>query len=346
LHSFETLDTIQGNIKKKICILGGQENYKDEFQKRISSNCLPIENKDNIGVNISKIEYLFNSNQKFEFLLWNIDCSQNRAFLRTTFYSGANTLIVFISDTKVNQIIQYFEEVHSRLPEASLIFCVILEDRTKKEIMNVDFNTEIYRNFIYENNIQTFKISDSTELFDQISSIFLKKISNKEVEQSYIINFIQIDSLFGHSVIRDDCDEYYEPENENIDQKQLANTELLNEYIQQLDLDIIYESLNWIKIGNKQYGTFRIYIKNGNVYYFPKVCEKCKDRECLKFKNAPYFICIETGEGNGWTNINGFNPIELLILTKIIALEGGNENSLPDSILDQIKSINTCEKKK
>ncbi|MHA1884545.1 MAG: hypothetical protein ACXAAI_09185 [Promethearchaeota archaeon] len=345
MHSFNTLDSVHTNIKKKICILGGQENYKDEFQKRMSSNCLPIENKENIGVNISKIEYFHKSN-KFEFLLWNIDCSQNRAFLRTTFYSGANTLIIFISDTKVGQIMQYFEEIHARLPEASLIFCIILEDRTKKEIMNIDLNTEIYRNFVYENYIETFEISDSNDLFDQISTIYLKKITNKEVEQENIINFIRIDSLFGHSVITDDCNEYYEPENENIEQKQLANTELLNEYIQNLELDIEYESVNWIKIPNKQFGTFRIYIKNGNVYYTPKICEKCTDEKCPKLKNAPYFICIETGEASGWTNIKGFNLIELLILTKIIALEGGNENNLPDSVLVQINNINTCEKKK
>ena len=346
MHSFKTLDPIQGYIKKKICILGGLENYKDEFQKRISSNCLPIENKHNIGVNISKIEYLYNPSQKFEFLLWNIDCSQNRAFLRTTFYSGANTVIVFISDTKINQIQQYFDEVHTRSPEISLIFCIILEDRSKKEIINVDFNTEVFRNFMYENSIQTFEISDSTDLFEQLSSIFLKKIANKELEQTHIIDFIRIDSLFGHSIIRDDCNEYYEPVDRGLTQKQLANTDLLNEYIQKSDLEINYESLNWIKIRNKRYGIFSIYIKNGNVYYFPKICEKCKDKKCPKFRNAPYFICIETGETDGWTNIKGFNQIELLILTKILALEEGNEKNLPESVLNQIKSINLCEKKK
>ena len=43
-------------LKKKICVLGGVEDYKDEFQKELSSNALPIENKRNIGVNISKID--------------------------------------------------------------------------------------------------------------------------------------------------------------------------------------------------------------------------------------------------------------------------------------------------
>ncbi|MHA2390800.1 MAG: hypothetical protein ACXAEX_02425 [Promethearchaeota archaeon] len=346
MHSIEIIDPIQTHIKKKICILGGQENYKDEFQKRISSNCLPIENKHNIGVNISKIDYFFTPNQKFEFLLWNIDCRQNRAFLRTIFYSGADILIIFISETKIDQIQQYYKEIQSRIPDTSLIFCIILENRSKQEIMDISYQNDEIVSILSDNDIQIYEISDPTEIFEQISTLFLEKLQNKELDKKYIIDFVQLNSLFGHSVIRDECNDYFEPDNPISKSKLIVNTELLNAYIKKLDLDINHESHNWIKIRNKTLGTFSIYIKNGNTYYFPKVCEKCKDKKCLKFKKAPYFICIEAGDSNGWSNIEGFNQIELLILTKIIALKEGDEKSLPKSVINQIYNINVCEKKK
>ncbi len=101
-----------------------------------------------------------------------------------------------------------------------------------------------------------------------------------------------------------------------------------------------------IKINNKNFGTFSLYIKNGKVYYFPEICEKCKAKKCSKFNNIPYFICIEAGESTGWTNIKGFNKNELLILAKIIALKEGNEKNIPSSILNQIKKINQCGRRK
>jgi hypothetical protein len=334
-------------MKKKVCILGGYENYKDEFQKRISSNCLPIENKHSIGVNISKIDFFYNFNQKFEFLLWNIDCSQNRAFLRRTFYSGADAIIFFISEEKVNQIRQYFDEIQSMSPDILLVFCVILENLSQEDIVSSYFDSEEFISLILDYKIKTCEISDQSEIFKQLSSLFLKKIKEKELESKIIVNFIQLDSLFGHSVIRDECNDYYEPETHDLKSDlQLVNIDLLNDYIQSLDLDIEYESLNWIKIKNKTFGTFSIYIKNGKVYYFPEICEKCNVKKCSKFKNTPYFICIEAGKSSGWTNIKGFNPIELLILAKIIALKEGNEKNLPHSVIKQIKNINQCERRK
>ena len=98
MNSCELLEPIEQYLKKKICLLGGTELYKNEFQKKISSNCLPIENKENIGVNISRIEYFYQLTkkyQKFEFLLWNIDCRQRRSFLRTIFYNGAEAMVIF-----------------------------------------------------------------------------------------------------------------------------------------------------------------------------------------------------------------------------------------------------------
>jgi hypothetical protein len=345
LHSIETLDPIQTYIKKKVCILGGYENYKDEFQKRVSSDCLPIENKHNIGVNISKIDYFYKYDQKFEFLLWNIDCSQNRAFLRSTFYSGADALIIFVSEEKVSQIKLYFDEIKTRIPDISLVYCVILENLSETDIVNSYFNTEEFNSINLDHNIKTYEISNQSEIFQQISSMVLKRIKAKELENEIIIDFIHLDSLFGNSIMRDECNDYYEPVRLQSNQK-LVNTSLLFNFIQSLDLEIEYESLNWVKINNKNFGSFSLYLKNGNVYYHPETCEKCKDKKCSKYKNIPYFICIEAGDSSGWTNIKGFNQNELLIIAKIIALIEGNEKNLPKSVLKQIKNINQCEKKK
>ncbi len=347
MHSYETLEPIKVYMKKKICILGGYENYKDEFQKRMSSNCLPIENKHNIGVNISKIDFFYKFNQKFEFLLWNIDCGQNRAFLRKTFYSGADAIIFFVSEEKISQIKQYVDEIQHISPEISLVFCVILENLSQKDIIDSYFNSEAFVSITLDHKIETFEISDQTEMFKQISSLFLQRIKEKEMESKIIIDFIHIDSLFGHSVIRDECNDYYEPETHDLNSNQQPiNLELLNTYIQSLDLEIEYDSPNWIKIINKNFGKFSLFLKNGKVYYFPEICEKCKDKKCSKFKNSPYFICIEAGESSGWTNIIGFNQNELLILAKILALKEGNEKNLPHSVIKQIKNINQCERRK
>jgi hypothetical protein len=333
-------------MKKKVCILGGYENYKDEFQKRISSNCLPIENKHNIGVNISKIDFFNKFDQKFEFLLWNIDCGQNRAFLRSTFYSGADAIIFFVSEDKINQIQQYFNEIQGMSQDLQLIFCIILENLSQQEIERKYFQKKDFITKNLDYNTRIFKISKHTEIFHQLSSFFLKKLHEREIENKIIIDFIHLDSLFGHSIIRDECNDYYEPEIRISKTSQSVNLELLSSYLLNLELAIEFESLNWIKIKNKTLGTFTLYLKNGNVYYFPEVCEKCKDKKCSKFRNAPYFICIEAGDSNGWTNIKGFSNIELLILAKIVALKEGNLKNLPKSILKQIESINRCEKRK
>jgi hypothetical protein len=334
-------------MKKKVCILGGFENYKDEFQKRISTNCLPIENKHSIGVNISKVDYFSKSNQKFEFLLWNIDCSQNRAFLRNTFYSGADAIIFFVSEEKIDQIKQYFDEIRSLSSEIFLVFCVILENHSSDDIKNSYFKSQDFLSITFDSEIETNEISNQSEIFKQLSYMFLEKYKEKELESKIIINFIHLDTLFGHSVIRDECNDYYEPEIHDLkSSQQVINIDLLNNYILSLNLDIEYESLNWIKINNIKFGSFSLYINNGKVYYFPEICRNCGDENCSKFKSAPYFICIEAGESSGWTNIEGINQNELLILAKIIALKDGNEKNLPNSILKQLKNFNRCEKRK
>jgi len=254
-------ETLLHNFKKKIAFLGGFENYKDEFQKRISLTSLPIENKHSIGVNISKIDFLFTTDQKFEFLLWNIDCGQNRAFLRSTFYSGADAIIIFISENKIEQIIQYFEEIQLRVPEITLIFCVILEKYSKNDIISSYFNEGEISSIIEQNDVQINEIREPNEIFRQLASNFIKKIINKEFENNLIIDFIPLTSLFGHSIIRDECSDYFLPETNPIEPEPNANVELLSEYIHRLDLGIDFETFNWINIHNENFGVFSIYLK-------------------------------------------------------------------------------------
>ncbi|MFX0035630.1 MAG: hypothetical protein ACFE9I_08320 [Candidatus Hermodarchaeota archaeon] len=330
-------------FKKKVCLLGGLEKYKNEFQKILSSNSLPIENKQNIGVNISKIDFSFKKREKFEFLLWNIDCRRERAYLRTIFYNGAEAVIILISESKIEQILHYFNEIQANFSSLTLIFCIILEKLNKEEIFNKCFSNRDFKSLIRSNHIQINEIEQPSDILNQISSIFIKRHKNKELDNFHIIDLIQLDRLFVHSEILDECNDYYEPQTRDTNINQTINTEQLVSYILNLKLDVYFESSNWIKVKNENLGTFSIFLKNGNVYYYPKVCEKCKESKCVRRKRAPFFICIESGESNGWTNINGFNQNELLILTKILALKDGNEINLPKSILRQIKNLNTCE---
>ena len=332
-------------LKKKICVLGGTETYKDEFQKQLSSNSLPIENKRNIGVNISKIDFSFKKHDKFEFLLWNIDCRQPRSYLRTIFYNGAEAIIIFISETKVDQILQYFKEIQARITSVTIIFCIILEKYNKEDIIKKYFKNNEFISTINSFNFQINEIFNSVEILNQICSISLKKTRDKELGNTYFIDFIPLSLLFEDENITDECNDYYEPETRTSKITVNINTEKLIKYILKLKLDIFFESENWIKVKNKKLGTFSIYIKNGNVYYYPPICEKCKDKTCLKLKKSPFFICIESGESKGWTNINGLEQPELLILAKILALVEGNESTLPHSVLKQIKNFNICEKR-
>ncbi|MFX1390147.1 MAG: hypothetical protein ACFE9Z_08805 [Promethearchaeota archaeon] len=330
-------------FKKKICILGGVEAYKDEFQKRISSNSLPLENKQNIGVNISKIDFLFKNYEKFEFLLWNIDCRQPRAYLRPIFYNGAEAILIFVSERKVEQILQYFNEIHERISSIALIFCIILEKYNKKDIIDKYFKKQDFTSIIKLYNIKIHEISKSSDILNQICSISLEKIDSKEIEDVYIIDFIPLDLLFDHSNISDECNDYFEPEYHEFKNKQPIDTEKLIKFILKLKLKVQFETSNWIKIKNKTFGTFSIYLKNGNVYYFPKICEKCKDFKCSKLKKAPFFICTEAEQNSGWTNIKDLKQPELIVLSKIYLLTEGTEKNLPRSIIKQIKSIDICK---
>ncbi|MFX1504109.1 MAG: hypothetical protein ACFFDH_24325 [Promethearchaeota archaeon] len=333
-------------MKQKVCVLGGMEYYKDEFQKELSSNTLPIENKQNIGVNISKIDFLFRENDRFEILLWNIDCRQQRAYLRTIFYNGAEAIIILISESKLDQILSYLEEIQTRMPPITIVFCIILEKFTKDEIIFRYFREKDFKSKIKSYNIEINEISKPSDILNQICSTFINKEKQKEIDNTYYIDFIPLNLLFFQSAVSDECNDYFEPETRNIKINPKIDIEKLTKYILNLKLNIKLESPNWVKIENKVFGTFSLYLKNGNVYYYPKKCEKCKETKCLKRKKAPFFICIEAGESNGWTNIKEFEKTEILILSKIFALKEGNEDNLPKSVLKQIININKCDKEK
>ncbi len=331
-------------LKKKIALLGGLEKYKDNFQELISSNCLEIDNKRNIGVNISRIDKLYKNELKIEYFLWNIDCGQRGACLRNIFYSGSEAFIIFISETKLNQIPLYFNEIHTQIQNINIIFCVVLEKTKKNTLLNVHFKNEEINSLIENNKFQINSIEQVSAMINQMSSIFLNKMKDREVENVYIIDFIQESLLFPKSYITDECNDYFESQSYDLQVKQIINTEKLVNFILKLDFEIELDSNKWIKVRNEAFGKFSIFIKNGNVYYYPEICENCKDKKCSNKKNAPYFICIEANS-KSWTNIEGFNQPELFLISKVLALKEGNESTLPLSILIQILNLNQCKKK-
>ena len=340
LSSYDTTH----HFKIKVCLLGGTEIYKNEFQKSISSNCLPIENKKHIGVNISKIQ-IGKDDINYELFLWNIDCNQQWSFLRTIYYCGAVALIVFISENKVDQIIKYLTEIKLRMPIIQVYFCIILERSTKEEIVDAFFKQDRYKSFLLSNNIEFNEISNPLNIFEKICALYNKKrIAKLEEEDNFFINYIPVTALIKQSEISDNCNDYNEPVNDNLrhNKNRRINTAIIKEYLHELNIDIDFNiNENWIYIENQKYGTFSISLTNGKVRLFPKICTMCKIKNCTKHYNAPYFICIEQ-ESFGWTNIRGLGQPELLILSKIITLK--KEIVLPKAVLKQIHKINTCIK--
>ncbi len=329
--------------KYKVCLIGGQEIFKNEFQEKMSSLSLSVENKTNIGVNISKITSYSTSNESLEIFLWNIDCSRNFASFRTVFYRGSEAIIVFISETKVEQIQQYLNEIKLRMPLITIIFCVILDKFTKEEVVDVYFKDHNFRTMLESNDIKINSISDPFEMIDQITSNLIYKINTKQIDDHFIIDFMQKDDLFNQD-LHDNCCNYHEPPfNENSKHKR-NNAKLLKDYL--CELGFLFDrgcNGDWIKFRNDKIGTFSIFLRNGAVYLIPKTCEMCSDEKrlsCPKFQNAPYFICIEA-ETKGWSNIHGLEQSELLLLSKILALKAG---LLPKDVVKQIKRINKCEK--
>ncbi|TFF87591.1 MAG: hypothetical protein EU550_02940, partial [Promethearchaeota archaeon] len=180
-------DIVKSNqYKKKLCLLGGLESLKDEFQRKLSSNCLSIEHKNNIGVSISTIDYSDNLNYNFNYFLWNIDCGNNRSFIRTTFYTGAESLIVFISEENVEQIMSYLHEIKFRMPVITLIFCIFLKNHSIKEIIDTYFITEEFQHILTNNDFKIKYIDKPHKIFKQISSLFIKKVKKNEFQDNYI----------------------------------------------------------------------------------------------------------------------------------------------------------------
>ena len=98
------------------------------------------------------------------------------------------------------------------MPAITIIFCIILEKISKEEIINAKFENEDFRFLVKNNNIQINEISEPSEIFDQICSICLSKMKNKEIENCYLINLIPLQSLLNHSGVKDNCNDYYEPQ--------------------------------------------------------------------------------------------------------------------------------------
>ncbi len=341
VSSFSSSESLEHLFKLKTCLLGGFENFKNEFQQKMSADILPIENiKRNMGVNISKLRLTHDSGA-FEIYLWNIECQSKWAFLRTSYYLGAESIVVLLSEIKFEQIFQYFNEIKLRMPVITIIFCVILENCTYEDLANAYLKDKRFKSLIEANQIKLEKVTEPLDIFNQISSSFLKKFKTRELVDNFFIDFISKNDLLKTDSITDHCSDYIEPEASllKFNPHYRINTELLYQYLNELGVSSSVSDSNWIKIQNEDFGTFSIFLKNGRVYYAPKKCGSCKkNKKCLKYKKAPHFICIEA-KSLGWSNIEGLNQEELLIISKIFALKSGR---LPDAVIKQIHKIDRC----
>jgi len=343
VNSTETIQTAVRNYKSKICLLGGQEQFKDYFQLYRSCASLALQNKANIGVNISRINYQYNSHSNFLYYLWNINCEEQWASYRTSFYSGTEAVIVTISEYNIEQILDYFHEIQSRLSIITMVFCIILEEHTPEEIEEIFHSDSLFDSFLNENNVSIQNISNGEDIFNQLAASYIHRREQGNNFDNYIINFIHVNNLFPDNPIKDICHEYYAPKNEplNILKNQRIKIEFLREYLVSLGLELKKPDSEWLYFKNPTYGTFSIFLRNGRLYLHPAICELCKlkyKKKCSKFQRAPHFICIEA-KNEGWTNISGLDQPELLVISKIFALQ---QNRLPKEVKKQIQKINTC----
>jgi len=336
-------DIKEAFFKKKICLLGGLEEIKNNIQDILSSSTLSMENKKNIGVNISKVDLLISQNQNFEYFLWNINCSDEKAFLRTTFYTGAEACIVLISENKVEQILQYFQEIRTRIPIVTIIFCIILNNRTEEDIRRAYFNTMGFEELISSEEFKIKRISHPKEVFAQISGFFLRKVKNNDYDDNFVIDFISIDDILETKIVNYECDDYYEPTSGISSARYRINSDALKKYLHKMNINYKEIDSEWINIYNENFGTFTVFLRNGNVYYTPKSCENCTDKQCLEKRQTENYICIEA-RSKGWSNINDLDQKELLVLSKILLLNKADEKSLPSSILEQINKYRECLK--
>ncbi|MFX0072239.1 MAG: hypothetical protein ACFFAO_14220, partial [Candidatus Hermodarchaeota archaeon] len=295
------LTTSESQFKIKVGLLGNVEKFKNEFQKRISSDVLHIDSKENIGVSVSKINYFYDSH-KFEFYLWNINCKKNFAYIRTIFYHGTEAMIIFISESNISQIKNYFEEIKLNLPVIQIYFCIILESTSKNDLISRFSQDKEFSSLIKSNNIRIRKIETPKELFEQISNCFMiKRESNKEHDY-FTIDLIHFNTLIKKNRLSDKCNDYCEPRNVNngINQKRRIKKEIILNYLSELGYKIENQDHDCFTIKNNKFGIFSILLNSGKVMLKPITCINCKIKTCPNF-NKEYIICIEQ-ETKGWSN--------------------------------------------
>ncbi len=344
MDSLKSIPSEYSIFKKKICLLGGQELIKNEFQRKMSSSCLSIQNKNNIGVNLSKVDLIHENHYIFEYYLWNIHCGKEKAFIRGTYYPGTEAVIVLISENKVDQIFSYFNEIKANLPVVNLVFSIVLKDRTIEDIEQTYFKNQKFKNFRKEENIIISKTLSPKQIFGQISTFLLDNIKQNKTRDNFAIAYTPFNIIVNNKQIDYSCDEYYESSYISSYSRRI-NTSSLKKVLEKLDIEINDKNPDYINIFNDNFGTFSIFLRNGNVYFSPINCQGCKDKRCVKSGKKKYFICI-TNKTKGWSNIRGLDQKELLILSKIITLMDADKNNLPESILDQINKISYCPKEK
>jgi hypothetical protein len=331
-------------FKKKVLLLGGQEDIKDTFQENISINTLSMKNKNTIGVNISRVDILSNHNH-FEYFLWNINCTLNKAFLRTIFYQGAEAAIVFISEDKVEQIQQYYKEIVARLPVITIIFCILYQHNTIGEIKEAYFSTPSFKKLLHEKDFIIHQIQSPTKMFDQVGSSFLEKIQTNELYDNFIIDFIPLKSVIENEQDNYVWEDYFEARQNNPHYERRINTEKIKMYLKKLQTGVEWRDSDWVHIPNRSYGgNFSVFLRNGNVYFVPKKCLICNKKDCYRKNWLNNYVCIEA-KTEGWSNITGLKQKELLLLSKILLLKNADTNSLPESISNQIKKYCMCPHK-
>lgn len=331
----------QHHFKKKICLLGSLEDIKDEFQEKSSDSCLPFDNKLNIGVNISRADFLYKNDVKFDYFLWNIDCDREKAFLRTTFYPGAEAIIIFVSENNVDQIYYYFNEIKLRMPIITVAFCIVMNTHNIQEIIDAYFKTPEFNSLFQEHDFKFRYIKKPEKILRQISTSILKNMNLNEITDNFFVNFIPREKLTNDTTSLDESHGYFEPEVMIADEDKRINLKKLKDYLKKLDISTDKNHPEWIKIYNPDFGTFSVFLKNGNVYLNPKKCNECQKRRCKNANKSRHYVCIEA-KTEGWSNINGLKKRELLILSKIFALKEATRKTLPESILNQIDKISLC----
>ena len=324
-------------FKLKICLLGNLESHKDEFQESVSSRTLSEENKQYIGVNISRIDF----QGSHELYLWNVDCSREFAPLRLSFYRGSEAMIVLIPEQRVEQILQYWEEIRSQLPVITVVFCIILDHYSREEMSKLLEEDPSIQSFTQSKSVKIHERAPMEKIFNQVYSQFLLKIDKKRFDDAIFINFLERESLFNDNTGKEDgSTAYHEPSYHGTGRPRRNNVEALKSLLSNMELRNVYLSDDWVKIPHEKYGTFSIFLRNGAVYLTPLICHKCKHRSnCNRHQDEPFYVCIEA-ETNGWSNRNDLEAQELSVLSKILAL--ATNCPLPESIITQCEKINSC----